>query len=267
MSERIINVLSNTNFESRKTTKRLIQKLIEHNLTPVTKVHPDAELTITVGGDGAFIKAVNRTHFSETPIVGINTGHLGFFQEIDPDYLDAFIQAYLKGDYKIETLHLVGAEIFTKTRSYFLHAINEIVLKAQNSKVIHMNVFIDRNHLERFSGDGMLVSSPSGTTGYNLSLGGSLIYPTLKAVALTPIAPISNQSYRSVTQTIVIPGDQVISLVPEKRYSNSNLLLVDGQEYNYNQLRKVNLRIADKHIRRLVITEQNYWDVIKSKFL
>lgn len=267
MSERIINVLSNTNFESRKTSKRLIQTLLDNGLTPVTKVHPNAELTITVGGDGAFIKAVNRTHFSDTPIIGINTGHLGFFQEVDPSEVDSFVKEYLAGNYKIQPLHLVGAEIFTKNRSYFLHAVNEIVLKAQNSKVIHMNVFIDRAHLERFSGDGMLVATPSGSTGYNLSLGGSLIYPSIKAVAMTPLAPISSQSYRSVTSTIVIPGDSVISLVPEKRYANSNLLLVDGQEYTYNQLRKINLRIADKQVNRIVLTGQNYWDIIKSKFL
>lgn len=267
MSERIINVLSNANYESRKTTKKLIQKLKENNFTPVTKVHPNAELTITVGGDGAFIKAVNRSHFSETPIVGINTGHLGFFQEVDPNNVDQFISNYLNQNYRIEPTYLIGAEIFTKNRSFFLHAVNEVVLKAQNSKVIHMNIFVNHTHLEKFSGDGMMVSTPSGSTGYNLSAGGSIVHPSIKALAMTPLAPISNQAYRSMTSTIVLPGEHIITLIPEKRYANSNLLLVDGQEFTYNQLKKINLRIADKHVNRLRIAEQNYWDIIKSKFL
>ena len=75
---KIINIISNSNFESRRTTKNLIQKLKEHHFDPTTTLNPKAALTITVGGDGAFIKAVNRTKFAATPIVGINTGHLGF---------------------------------------------------------------------------------------------------------------------------------------------------------------------------------------------
>lgn len=266
MTNPIINIISNSNFESRKTTKRLIQKLKQHQFMPTTNLSPNAELTITVGGDGAFIKAVNRMNFSSTPIVGINTGHLGFYQEINPDRLDAFIEDYKNKNYHIEALPILGAEIYTNQKKFYAQAINEIVLKAQNSKVIHMNVFIDRNHLEKFSGDGMLVSTPSGSSGYNLSLGGGMIHPKVEAMAMTPMAPISSQSYRSLTTSIVIPGEHVISLVPERRYANSNLILVDGREHSYTQMKRINIRFADKRIHKLVM-ENNYWENIKSKFL
>lgn len=266
MADRIINVISNSNYESRHTTKKLIAKLKAAGLTPVKKINPKAELTITVGGDGAFIKAVNRTNFSDTPIVGINTGHLGFFQEISPDNIDAFVNAYINKQYTIEEVDLIGAEIFTKNKRYFVHAINEVLLKSQHSKTIHMNVYIDHTHLERFSGDGMLVATPSGSSGYNMSLGGSLIYPSINALILTPMAGISNEYYRSLLSSIVIPGDHIISLVPEKRYANSNLVVVDGAEKTFPQMRKINMRIADKKINKLVI-KANYWDNIKSKFL
>lgn len=266
MASPIINIISNSNFESRKTTKRLIQKLKQHHFTPTTTLSPKAELTITVGGDGAFIKAVNRMNFSSTPVVGINTGHLGFYQEINPDRLDAFIEDYKNKNYHIEALPILGAEIYTNQKKFYAQAINEIVLKAQNSKVIHMNVFIDRNHLEKFSGDGMLVSTPSGSSGYNLSLGGGMIHPKVEAMAMTPMAPISSQSYRSLTTSIVIPGEHVISLVPERRYANSSLVLVDGREHNYTQMKRINIRFADKRIHKLVM-ENNYWENIKSKFL
>lgn len=266
MANKLINIISNSNFESRKTTKRLIQKLKQHNYNPTTTLSPRAALTITVGGDGAFIKAVNRTKFSDTPIVGINTGHLGFFQEITPEQLDAFIDAYDNNRYRIERLPILGAEVYTNQKNFFLYAVNEVVLKAQNSKVIHMNIFIDRNHLEKFSGDGILVATPAGSTGYNMSLGGGIVHPGVEAMSVTPMAGISSHSYRSLRSSLVIPGNHVVSLVPERRYANSNLILVDGREHTYNQLKRVNIRFADRHLNRLVI-DSNYWENIKSKFL
>ncbi|MDO5301958.1 MAG: NAD(+)/NADH kinase [Tissierellia bacterium] len=267
MSEKIITVFSNSNFESRRTTKYLIGRLREFGYSPVTTFHKDAELIITVGGDGAFIKTVNRTNFSDIPMIGINTGHLGFYQEVSPREIDSFLQSYHRGEYEVEKLHLIGAEIFTRNRNFFMHAVNEVVLKSQSSKVIHMNVFVDRNHLEKFSGDGMLVTTPTGSTGYNMSLKGPVIFPTIPAYALTPMAPISSHSYRSLASSIVIPGDHVVSLVPEKRYASSNVILIDGMEHNFTGLKKVNLRIADKSVNKLVVSKQNYWDNVKSRFL
>lgn len=267
MEDRIINVISNSNYESRRTTKRLIQKLREAGFSPTTNLSPKAELVITVGGDGAFIKAANKTKFSSTPIVGVNTGTLGFFQEVATQDLDSFIQAYKEGHYTIDKLDIISAEIFTKKKKYVTQALNEVVIKAKNSKVIHLNVFIDRSHVEKFSGDGMLVSTASGSTGYNLSLGGALIYPSLEVLSLTPMAPILNQAYRSLRNSIVTPGDLEISLVPEKRYTNSTLLVVDGTEYAYKGFHRINFKISKKKINKLVLSDLTYWDNLKGKFL
>ncbi|MDO5714194.1 MAG: NAD(+)/NADH kinase [Tissierellia bacterium] len=264
---RYVNIISNSNFESRKVTGKLIKLLKQNGFTPTTDFREDGELTICIGGDGAFIKAVNRTGFSPIPIIGINTGHLGFYQEIRPVNLNDFIKKYLEGNYFTEKLHLVGAEVFTKSRNFILHAINEIVLKSQHSKVIHLNVFVERNHLEKFSGDGILVSTPSGSTGYNFSSGGSIVYPTMEAIQITPLAPITSSAYRSLPNSMVIPGEFITTLVPEKRYTNSSLFVVDGMEYTYRNVKKVNFRIADKKINRIVLDRDNYWNNLKSKFL
>lgn len=267
MEERIINILSNSNFESRKTTTKLIQLLKSKGFTPTTKFSNKAELTICIGGDGAFIKAIHKNNFSQIPHVGINTGHLGFFQEISPKDMERFVDDYLNGNYTIEELKLVGAEVFTKNKNYILTALNEIVLKAQHSKMIHTHVFVNRNHVEKFSGDGILVSTPSGSTAYNFSSGGAIVYPTLDVLQMTPISPVNSAAYRALPNPIIVPGNHVISLVPEKRYANSNLILVDGTEYFFNNLKKVNFRMANKSIYRLVFSKDSYWDNLKSKFL
>lgn len=265
--ERIINIMSNSNFESRRTTSNLIKTLEDRGFSPTTFFSDKAELTICVGGDGAFIKAIHKNNFSSIPMVGINTGHLGFYQEVSPEYIDKFVEDYESGKYVIEDLKLVGAEIFTSKRNYIQTALNEILLKAQHSKLIHINVFVNRNHVEKFSGDGIIISTPSGSTAYNFSAGGSIVHPSLDVLQMTPVAPVNSIAYRSITSSILVPGNYVISLVPEKRYSNSSLLLVDGTEYFFSNLKRVNFKVSNKIIKKLVFSEDSYWDNLKSKFL
>ncbi|RVU54035.1 NAD(+)/NADH kinase [Anaerosphaera multitolerans] len=267
MGKRIINILSNSNFESRKTTSKLLNLLSSKGFSPTTTYDENAELTICVGGDGSFLKAVHKNRFPQMPFVGINTGHLGFYQEISPDNIEKFIDDYIDGNYSVEELKLVGAEVFTKNRSYILTALNEIVLKAQHSKIIHINVYVNKNSVEKFSGDGILVSTPSGSTAYNFSTGGSIVHPSLEVLQMTPISPVNSAAYRSLSSSIIIPGNHIISLVPEKRYANSNLLLVDGSEYFFSNLKKVNLKLSNKSIKQLLFSQDSYWENLKDKFL
>ncbi len=261
-----INIVSNANIESRRTTRELQEKLSNRGYTPQLRFNPQSELTICVGGDGAFIKSLHN-NFPRMPIVGINTGHLGFFQEIQPNQIDWFLDMYEQGNYEIEELKLVRAEIFTKNRNIIVHALNEVILKAQRSKTIHINVFVQKNHVEKFSGDGMMIATPSGSTAYNFSCGGSIVFPTLDVLQITPISPVFSAAYRSLLSSIVVPGDFEISLVPERRYANTSLVVVDGMEYYYPGLKRVNFKMSNKSIKKLTINPDSYFENLKSKFL
>ena len=267
MKEKIINIVSNASYDSRKINQILVDKLNKSGYIPSKQFNENAELIISIGGDGTFIKALHKNNFPSIPIVGINTGHLGFYQEVDPDNIDEFIDDYTNGNYSIEQLKLIEAEVFTRNKSHVMLGVNEMALKAKNSKIIHMNVFVNRNHLEKFSGDGILISTPSGSTAYNFSLGGSLVHHSLDALQMTPMAPINSVVYRSLSSSIIIPGNYIITLAPEKRYNNSNLLLVDGQEYFFNNLKKINFKVSNKNIKKLVFSQDSYWLNLKSKFL
>lgn len=264
---RIINIISNRNFQSRKTASLLSTQLQSKGFTILEKYNPLAELNICIGGDGAFLRAVHRNNFPQIPFVGINTGHLGFFQEILPKDIDVFIQKYMDQDYKIEKILLVRAEICTKDKSFFLTGVNEIAIKGIKSKVVHLKVYIDDNHLQNFSGDGIVVSTPVGSTAYNFSSGGSIIYPSLRTLQITPLSPISSEAYRSLPNSAVIPGDITISIKPEFRYENSILLLNDGIEFRYDNITNINLTLSDKSINRLIFNKDMYWNNLKSKFL
>lgn len=265
--QRIINIISNRNFESRRTAAKLTEKLNAKGFIVKDEFDNNAELNICVGGDGAFLRAVHVNNFPTIPFVGINTGHLGFFQEILPKNIDEFINKFINNQYYIEEIFLVDAEICTKEKCYYLSALNEIVIKGTKSKVIHFRVSIDGNHLENFSGDGMIISTPSGSTAYNFSAGGSIVYPTLRTLQLTPLAPISSKAYRSLLNSIIVPGDSIINLKLENRYSNSTLIVDDGVEFKYDNIDHINFNISDKKIYKLVFNKNMYWKNLKSKFL
>lgn len=266
-SNRIINIISNNNFQSRKTTDNLSGKLMEKGFTVSNKYDIKAELNICVGGDGAFLRAVHKNKFPQIPFVGINTGHLGFFQEILPENIDEFIDKYIQDDFTIEEISLVDAEICTKHKCFHLTGINEIVIKGTKSKVVHLEIFLDGNHLEKFSGDGVIISTPVGSTAYNFSSGGSIVYPTLETLQLTPLSPISSKAYRSLPNSAVIPGNIVISIKPEFRYENSILVIKDGVEFKYNNITNIDLKLSDKTIKKLNFDKDMYWKNLKSKFL
>lgn len=263
----IINVISNRNFESRKTKDILIKKLNKNGYQVSETFDKNAEISVCIGGDGAFLRSVHKNKFPTIPFIGINTGHLGFFQEISPDNIDDFIENYKKENYVKEEIFLVEAEIVTAKKSYYLTGVNEIVVKGIRSKVVHLSVEIDGNHLERFSGDAIIVSTPVGSTAYNFSSGGSIIYPTIKSLQITPLSPISSKVFRSLPNSVVVPGDLIITIKPEFRYENSTLLVNDGMEYKYDKIERINLKVSDRKIYKLNFSQDAYWDNLKSKFL
>lgn len=264
---RIINVIANNNLESKKTSLELSNKLTDRGFTVKDKYDKNAELNICIGGDGSFLRAVHKNRFPSIPFVGINTGHLGFFQEILPQDIDIFINKYINKDYMMEELLLVDAEVCTNEKCYYLSGVNEIVVKGARSKVIHLDVYIDGNHLENFCGDGMIISTPSGSTAYNFSVGGSIIYPSLSTLQVTPLAPISSDAYRSLQNSVVVPGDSIVNLKLENRYTNSTLIVNDGVEFRYENIDHINFKVSDKKIYKLRFDNNMYWNNLKSKFL
>lgn len=262
-----INIISNKNYKSKRTSKLLSQKLKDKGFIIPEKYSNNAELNICVGGDGAFLRAVHKNRFPKIPFVGINTGNLGFFQEILPENIDDFIEKYINKEYFMEEIFLVEGEIKTKNKTYLITGINEIVIKHIKSKVIHLEIFIDDNHLEKFSGDGVIISTPAGSTAYNFSSGGSIVYPSLKTLQLTPVSPISSKAYRSLPNSTIVPGDIIISIKPEFRYTNSTVIINDGMDLKYNNVQSINLKISNKILYKLNFHKDMYWNNLKSKFL
>lgn len=264
---RIITINSNQVSKSVETKKLLTEKLINMGFEVSYDFHPDTELVISIGGDGSFLKTIHDFDFPEVPVVGINTGHLGFFPEISPNNIDKFIDAYLKKDYFIQDISLIQASVCTNKHCFDMFAINEVVIKGDKSRTIHINLKVNDKHIQNFCGDGMIVSTPTGSTAYNYAAGGSIVDPSLNLMQLTPLHPINTNAYRSFTSSIIFSNDSIIKITPEYRFEDSILVVIDGVEHRYSQISDIKIFVSDVKVKLLRMSNHEFWSRVAEKFL
>ncbi len=255
---------------SQRTVKRLKSKLDNVGFTVIDCFCEDAEMMVCIGGDGTFLEAVHKYNFPTLPIIGINTGHLGFFQEIMPDKLDDFIFNYTQGKYSIQTLSAVKAKVIADGVEYEHTGLNEVVVTGGNNHVTHLNMSIGGSFIERYSGDGLLISSPAGSTAYNYSLGGSIVDPRLKLLQVTPMAPMNTTAYRSFTSSILLPFDLSLGINPDFRNGESEVpikIICDGYSTEYHKIDNIEVSFSEKNVNLMRFEGYDFWTKVKSKFL
>lgn len=262
-----VNIVHNTKPNSIDTANELKSKLQTKGFAVSNTISEDALVNICIGGDGAFLRAVHSSGFSSVPFLGINTGHLGFFQEVCPSNLDELVDSLVNCDYSIEEIELLKATVSTKHGSFTLKAINEIAVKGVSSKVIHIDVFIDNDIFEKVSGDGLIVSTPIGSTAYNFSCGGSIISPKLKTLQITPIAPINSKAYRSMNNSLVVPSCSSLLVRPECGDKNSMAIISDGIQYKHHGIQEISFGYSGHKLNKLVVKEKSFWNNVREKFL
>jgi NAD+ kinase len=267
MNKRTVSIFTNNTKISKDTGKLLSSKLEESGFSVSYEFSPDAELIMCIGGDGAFLTAVHSCGFPSAPFVGINTGHLGFFQEISPGQIDSFIENYKKGKYHIQPLKAVKADITTKDKTVEHIGLNEIVVKGSGAYTIHLNISIGGSFIQRFSGDGILVATPAGSTAYNYSLGGSIVDPRLNLLQVTPIAPMNTTAYRSFTSSILLPSDLSLGVAPESEEDYDMVISTDGIEHKYNNISLINIYFAETIVNLIRFESYDFWNKVKTKFL
>ncbi|MBN2285563.1 MAG: NAD(+)/NADH kinase [Tissierellales bacterium] len=267
MKNKLINIIANTNKFSKEIYLQLKQELENHDYFIPDEYHPEAELNISIGGDGSFLRCLRHNDFPQIPIIGMNTGNLGFYPELSPKDISSFAIEYSQGHYSINKINLLQCEIYSEKETYTVYALNDIAIKGDKTKTIHLDIFIDYNHLQTVSGDGIIVSTPFGSSAYNYSAGGSLVYPSLNAIQITPIAPLNSNAYRCLSSSIVLPPELNVVIVPEYKYIENVVFSVDGEQYNFDKVNHANFFISQSHINMLSMGSFNYWKVIREKFL
>ena len=201
------------------------------------------------------------------PIIGINTGHLGFFPEISPNKIDNFIKLYKNNNFLIQDVSLIEATIYTNDCKSNMYAINEVVVKGDKSRTIHLKLNVNDKHIQNFSGDGMIISTPTGSTAYNYAAGGSIVDPGLNLMQLTPLYPINTNAYRCFTSSIIFSSESIIEIIPEYRFEDSVLIVIDGIEYRYNKMYDIKISVSDLKVKLLRMLDYEFWSRVSEKFL
>lgn len=257
-----IGLFPNNNQKSQETYEILKKKLKDNNYIITNK---DFDLAISIGGDGAFLRMIKKCTFSENIYyLGINTGTLGFATEIYPDNIDEFIERLKKGEYKIEKIGVEETKIYSKENKDHFYSLNEIVIRDKRLNTMHLEVYVDDNKLEDFSGDGLLVSTSFGSTAYNLSFGGSIVYNDLHTLQITAVAPLNSKCYHSLSNSVIIPEERKIKIIPQ---NESLIITIDGENKIYKNVNKIEISIKEKKINCLRMYEYDYTKKINEKFL
>ncbi len=267
MKTGLISLFTNETELSADVELLLRQKLTSRGYKVTEGYDEDAELLICIGGDGAFLRTMHKCDFPETPIVGINTGHLGFFQEVWPEDFDTFIEDYEHENYTIQKLGTVMGVATTADGTTNTHiGLNEIAITGSKSYTIHFDLSIGDKPIERFSGDGILVATSAGSTAYNYSVGGSIVDPRLNLLQVTPLAPMNTTAFRSFTSSIMLPSDLTLGIVPEE--SDKIIYITnDGIENEYDNLKEIKVSISDKSVNLIRFSDYDFWSKVKDKFL
>lgn len=227
-----------------------------------------ADLLICIGGDGTFLSFAHKCRFPNTPILGINTGHLGFFQECKPADVEKVLNNFLNDDYTVQNIKPVEAKIVTEGSTFTRIGINEILIRGMFSHVSHYAISIGNTKVQDFSGDGVLISTPVGSTAYNYSLDGSLVSPDLDVLQLTPVAPMNTNPYRCFHSSILLPASDKITIEGTGRSKSGSMMVsFDGRTHDFTNVKYVEITQSDKEIHLIRSSEYDYWSKLSSKLL
>ena len=224
------------------------------------KMCQDVDLLISLGGDGTLLSLVRRSYGYDKPVLGINAGNLGFLADTPIDSVEDMIDNLLVGDYRVDKRMMIEGYIQRENDQEEFYAFNDVVITRPTiSHMVKLDASIDGDWFNTYRGDGLIISTPTGSTAYNLSLGGPIMYPLSKVFIMTPIAP------HSLTQRpLVVPSDFTI----EMSSPDDLVIMVDGQDnYTLKPLEKLVIKGADMSAKLLHKKEHNYFEVLREKLL
>lgn len=222
----------------------------------------NADYVISMGGDGTFLKAAVRVGIKSIPLIGINMGRLGFLADVLPGEVETALQAVLEGNYNIE--EHTAIQISTNGGDFdgCHYALNDIaVLKRDIASMIGIHTSIDGSFLVNYQADGLIVSTPTGSTAYSLSNGGPIIVPQTRTLCLTPVAPHSLN-----IRPIVISDSSTVTLEVESR-SHNYLVAVDGRSYTMHEGSTVTISKAPFVTRIVKPNGRRYFSSLRDKMM
>ncbi len=220
------------------------------------------DIILTIGGDGTFLRSVNYIRNLDIPVLGINTGRLGFLAIVAKNFIEESLNKVLTGNYTIQERTLLSIEINPKTNEFpsFNFALNEVsITKKSTTSMIGVKTFLDGDYLTNYWADGLIISTPTGSTGYSLSCNGPIILPNSKNLVITPIA-----SHNLNARPVVIPDYVKVEVEVDSR-EKSYLISLDSVAIDLPSNTKVFIEKAKFTLKNIIPKNNSFLKTLRSK--
>ncbi|OGS22092.1 MAG: hypothetical protein A3J83_03720 [Elusimicrobia bacterium RIFOXYA2_FULL_40_6] len=224
------------------------------------KILPNADICITLGGDGTILRVAKKIAPLGIPVLGVNMGFLGFLAETDPVEMFPIIEKAIAGKVKIEERMMLDIE--SSGKSYL--ALNDCVIRSgSSSRVILLNVKVNNLALADYIGDGLIISTPTGSTAYSLAAGGPIVSPKLPVFIVSPICP-----HTLSQRPIILSSDSNIVTEVSKYKSNKNIVIsIDGQEnFNISSGAVISVKKSKYKLKLITHPGKSYFNILRAKF-
>lgn len=231
-------------------------------VTPFVGDDFSADFVISMGGDGTLLKAAAKVGEKATPILGVNMGRLGFLSDVLPSEIDNAISAIHNGNYDVEQHAVIQVDTEGRELCGCRFALNDIaLLKRDSASMIGIHTTIDNEYVATYQADGLIASTPTGSTAYSLSNGGPIMVPNADILCLTPVAPHSLN-----IRPIVISGNSVITLKVESR-SHNFLIAIDGRSETLSEGTIVTIKKAKHSVNIVKLQNKHYFSTLREKMM
>jgi NAD+ kinase len=261
--------------ETSLIAEKLLKKGLEVLVTPEVRVglnvdvtgtdnvYEDSDFIICVGGDGTFLKAARGAFPHKKPILGVNKGTVGFLAEVETGEVEMAIDRIVSGEYKIQPRMVLNIEVIRDGRTiYRNHAINDaVVSRMALSRILRLKVMINGEFVDSYASDGVIISTPTGSTGYSLSAGGPIVAPDMRLMLVSPICP-----HILYSRSFIIEDTKTISISIAGSSEVDAILTSDGQEGFHIQPEDiVSVGASKDNVFFASVKQVNFYDVLRAK--
>ncbi|MGX7111993.1 NAD kinase [Gemella cuniculi] len=240
----------------------LFNEMEENSLSP--------DYVFVIGGDGTVLRTFNKyvNKINSVKFLSIHTGHLGFYTDYSVQNFEKIFFDMLALEPKVDEYPLLRLKAYCKEGNLIAdyYSLNEIAVNNMSGSTYAAKVFINGEHFENFRGDGLCISTPTGSTAYNKSLGGAVIHPQMDLYQVTEIAALNNLVYRTLGNPIILSKQDELVIKPTKY--DSHRISVDYMNFNYDTVSKLKITLAkDKKISFIRYNDVDFWKRVKRSFI
>ncbi|MHC0037355.1 NAD kinase [Pseudoneobacillus sp. C159] len=232
----------------------------------VLKDPKEANIIISIGGDGTFLQAVRKTGFREDCLyAGISTiGRLGIYTDFHINDTSKMIEAITNEQIEVRRYPTIDVTIDDQ---FSFRCLNEFTIRSAIIKTFVMDVFIDQLHFETFRGDGMIVSTPTGSTGYNRSVNGAIVDPFLPCMQVTEMASVNDNLYRTIGSSFILSSDRELTLKVVQNGNNHPTMGMDNEALSVQHVEKIHIKLSNSRIKTVKLKDNSFWEKVKRTFL